>query len=156
MEFASCGTLGRREATIRGWAQQHFGEAAADALLAGRTTAPDLVLGLFDGGSGIGSSLIQHGSGISDGGSYAADHGGEGEVGMKHDEAATAAAAAMQSLMPDHAQLDSGPAGVGSGIGTAPPQLEVGAGFIMLCVVRAVKCSAKSASISQTDIQGFC
>lgn len=41
-----------REGIIRSWAEQHFGPAAADALAANRTTAPDLVLGLFSSGTG--------------------------------------------------------------------------------------------------------
>lgn len=59
-----------REATIRGWAEQHFGTAAAGALLAGRTTAPDLALGIFTGGGGSSGFIMdvaRHGSGNSGG-----------------------------------------------------------------------------------------
>jgi len=67
-----------REATIRGWAEQHFGTAAAGALLAGRTTAPDLALGIFTGGGGSSGFIMdvaRHGSGNSGGG------GGDGATG---------------------------------------------------------------------------
>lgn len=97
-----------REATIRGWAEQHFGIAAAGALLAGRTTAPDLALGLFTGGggsSGVSMYVARHGSGNSGGGGDDVETGHEaGGDGDSSERDGTAAEGAAQQRLLDQTQ----------------------------------------------------